>query len=455
MSGGGGGGLPGLGYIQSFFHSSHEGGGLHIEARPLLIIFAVMLVCFLILSPSQTLRNFNLVLFLAPLWVPAALVNFSFYRFVQSRRAEFIMGQPGILLELKLPRETKKTPLSMETVLTNLNFSAGETTWWKKYFKGGVRPWWSLEIASIGGQVRFFIWTRASLRRGVEAFFYAQYPGIEIIEAEDYSRLVDPSDPTQHEMFGAEYVLTKPDPFPIKTYDEFGLDQAGAKPEEQTDPLAQIVELLGSIGPQEQFWFQICFRRTGGERFAKGETWENDATRIVEEVRAKIVQKRTVVDPKTGELRETQGFPNPTEIEKLLMLTVQANAGRPGFDVGIRSIYSARLGHLQPSMITFLINMLKPFQGWNAFKLASLFSAKFNDYPWEDRHGHHKQHEHEKIVHFYRRRAYFHNPYSGPWMILSNRELATIFHIPSSTIETPGLPRIGSATNAAPSNLPT
>ena len=69
--------------------------------------------------------------------------------------------------------------------------------------------------------------------------------------------------------------------------------------------------------------------------------------------------------------------------------------------------------------------------------------------------GRHKQHEHEKLVEFYRRRSYFHDPYVGPWMILSAEELATLFHIPSSTVETPTLPRIQSATSGAPANLPT
>jgi hypothetical protein len=280
---------------------------------------------------------------------------------------------------------------------------------------------------------------------------------MEIIEAQDYSRLFDPSDSSQYEMFGAEYIHTKEDPFPIKTYIEFGLDKPGVKPEEQTDPLAQLIELLGSISPNEQFWFQITFRQSRSEKFGKGRSWKDQGREIVEQIRKDTVSKRSTVDPSTGEVREVEGFPNPTGGQKATIEAIERNTGKPAFDVGMRSIYSAKLGHLQPSMITFLINMLKPFnsEGWNGFKLAALFSAKFNDYPWEDRHGHHKQHEHEKIVDFYRRRAYFHDPYVGPWMILSAEELATIFHVPTASVETPSLPRIQSSTAGAPANLPT
>lgn len=457
MAGKKGGGLPGMGFVGKFVKDSHETSGLHLSARPLIIAMVALIVIFFFFSPGQTLRNFNFLIFLAPVWVPLALVYFAFFRFLQSRRAAFISEQQHVLLELRLPRDTKKTPLAMEIVFSNLNFSAGETTWYKKYWKGAVRPWWAVEIVSLGGQVRFFLWTRASLRRGVESYFYAQYPGVEIIEAEDYSRIIDPSDKGERGMFGCEYLLTREDPYPIKTYVEYGLDKVGTKPEEQTDPLAQLIEFMGSISPNEQLWFQIIFRKAGSEKLGGKETWRDEGKELVKDLRAQTVQRRTQVHPVTGEIRETEGFPNPTPGEKSTIEAIERNTDKPGFDVGMRCIYTAANGHFDASNITFLINMLKPFsnEGWNGFKLAGLFSARFNDYPWEDRGGHNKQHEHEKITEYYRRRAYFHSPYKGPWMVLSTEELATIFHVPSSTIEAPSLPRIQSATSGAPANLPT
>lgn len=455
--GGGGGGLPGMRFVENMLHGSHESGGLHISARPLIIAMLVMIVIFFLFDPRQTINNFNLVVFLAPVWVPAVLLRFAGLRFLESRRAAFIQEQDMVLLELRLPRDTKKTPLAMETVFANLNFSSGETTWYKKYWKGGVRPWWTIEMASIGGQVRFFLWTRASLRRGVESYFYAQYPGMEIIEAEDYARIIDPSDKDEWGMWGCEYVHTNDDPYPIKTYVEYGLDKAGTKPEEQIDPMSQLIEFLGSIGPNEQLWYQIVFRKAGKEKFKGGQTWKDQGKEIINQIRKDTITKRTQVDPATGQVRETEGFPNPTGGQKATIEAIERNTDKPAFDVGMRCIYMAKNGHFDASNITFLINMLKPFtnEGWNGFKLASIFSARFNDYPWEDRHGHHKQHEHENLLEFYRRRSYFHSPYKGPWMIMSAEELATIFHVPSSTVEAPSLPRIQSATSGAPANLPT
>lgn len=447
--------LPGMGFAEKLLKSSTDAGGINVTARPLLIVLGIFLFVFLIFFPGQTFQNLAFLLFSAPLWIPPILVYFAFQTFVESRQAEFIKNQEYVLLELRLPRETKKTPLAMETVLMNLQIGSGESNWYKKYWRGGVRPWWSFEIASLGGQVRFFVWTRASLRRGLESYFYAQYPGIEVIETEDYSRVYDPS-ASDNDMFGAEFTLVKPDPYPIKTYIEYGLEKPGTKPEEQIDPLAQMIELLGSIGPQEQLWFQIIFRQTKKEKYGNKD-WKDEARTEIEKIRKDTARKSKYFDPTTGKTVETEGFPNPTKGQSDTMNAIEKNIAKPGFDVGIRAIYTAPKGAYEGSMISYMLSMLGVFnnQAYNSFRPLSRFSAKFNDYPWEDRGGHRKQHEHGRIVNFYRRRAYFFDPYVGPWMILSTEELATIFHVPSSTVQTPSLPRIQSATSGAPANLPT
>ena len=55
-----------MGIIEQFFHGSHDRGGLHISARPLIIMMAALVIIFFLFSPSQTLKNFNLLIFLAP-----------------------------------------------------------------------------------------------------------------------------------------------------------------------------------------------------------------------------------------------------------------------------------------------------------------------------------------------------------------------------------------------------
>lgn len=428
--------------------------------QPYVTAFAAINVAFLLLDPAQTLRNWALLSFFAPLWVPIMLYKVTFLRFWQFKKAEAIAKSKTVLLELRMPRDTMKTPLAMETIISSLHIGSGEGTSYKKYFQGGTRPWFSFEIVSIGGRVRFYVWTRENLRRGIESFFYAQYPGMEIIEAEDYSRMFDPTSP-DNEMFGDEFIHTKPDAYPIKTYVDYGLDKPGAKPDEQIDPLNQVLELFGSLGPKEQLWFQMVFRMTKGEKFegkknAKGGqyTWIDEGKDLIKQIRSAALESSKIVNGDKTEYPMALLDNNKTTIE-----AIERNVSKQGFDVGMRAIYTAPKGHYEAGkVLTFMLGgMFKPFssEAYNGFKPAGQFDAKFQDYPWEDRKGEFRKELHHELVDVYRRRAFFHEPYIGDWMIMSSEELATLFHVPSATVSTPGLPRIQSTTSAAPSNLPT
>ncbi len=449
--------IPFLDAIEHALHSGHEGAGIHLMARPIIIGFIVVLVLFLFISPEQTFRNFSLALFLAPLWMPFILVKFGLLRWVQANRAAFIAKQEHILLELRLPRDTMKTPLAMEAVFASLHHGPGESTWYKKLFKGAVRPWWSFELVSDGGKVKFYVWTRASLRRIVETAFYAQYPGMEIIEAEDYSRVVDPTD-HHWSMFGAEFThpSSKPDAYPIKTYIDYGLDRP-AKPEEQIDPLGQVLETFGSLGPGEQLWMQLVIRVSKKEKFGGAKDWKDIGKEEIERIRTESQMQTEYVDKATGEKKKIAGFPNPTEGQKDRIKAIERNLSKLAFDVGIRSIYSAPQDKFQGGMITAQLGMFKPFnsESYNSLNPANRLSTRFSDWPWEDPGGHHKHHEEHLAVEMYRRRAFFHDPYVGLWNVMSTEELATIYHIPSGTVTTPTMERIQSSSAEAPFNLPT
>lgn len=456
----GGGGLPFLDRVEGFFHSAHD-QGIAMGSKPFLLVGIWGLIAFLFVDPIQTWRNFQMLVFLSPIWLPIVLTRFALYRFVEANRISWLAGQEHVLLEIRIPRDIMKSPFAMETVLTNLHIGPNESTWYKRWINGSVRPWWSFEIVSLGGRVHFYIWTRAGFRRAVESFMYAQYPGIEIVEAMDYSLLTDPTH-APNRMWGCDFRKTKPDPIPIRTYAEY-LDPSRPlpKPEETIDPLAQVIELLGSLGPKEQFWVQICARQSKGEKYGKKNaagkdyTWRDEGAEIVYEMRQSSVTKQKRVDPASGATYEVDGFPNPSKGLQEGMFAIERNTNKPGFDVGIRAIYTAPEDAFQGSMISFLIGLWKPMsaEGGNGLGIH-LWDAIFNDYPWEDKHGHHKSHLEHQLVDAYRRRMFFHEPYRVPWMIMSSEELATLFHVPSASVATPSLPRIQSSTSEAPSNLP-
>lgn len=458
----GGGGLPGLAALEHMMHASWDNGGTLITARALIIGMVIAIIGFFITSPTQSLRNFEFLMFISPIWIPLVLLRFAATRWVQARRRAFNAKQNYILLEVRMPRDIRKSPLSMETVFANLHLAPGESNWFKLYWNGSVRPWWSFEMVSLGGRVHFYIWTREVYRRSIETAFYSQYPGVEIIEAVDYSRLTDPSHPPM-KGFACEFIHTKEDVYPIKTYVDYGLDkQPMPKPEEQIDPLSSVIEALGSIGPKEQLWIQMIIRVNKGEKYggksnaAGGKfSWKDEAKEQIEKIRAGAVRKQKRVDPVTGAVTETDGFPNPTKGEQELINSIERNVAKQAFDVGIRTIYMAEGDAFHGSMPGTVGNLWKPFSSEMSNGLRwTRWSIAFNDYPWEDPHGHHHEHAIHSATDFYRRRAYFHEPYIGPWMVMSTEELASIYHVPSGSVTTPSLPRIQSSTAEAPSNLP-
>jgi hypothetical protein len=73
------------------------------------------------------------------------------------------------------------------------------------------------------------------MRNILESHFYANFPDIEIREVEDYAKKMV-FDPAKNNMWASDYVFTRPNPYPLRTYVDYGLDK-DPKPEHAIDPL--------------------------------------------------------------------------------------------------------------------------------------------------------------------------------------------------------------------------
>lgn len=429
--------------------------GVRLVPWPIFILGLTLLLLSFVFMPGVVSFALSMALFLAPLWLPLMLVGGAWALWVILKRSEFIAKQKHILLEIKAPRGLEKTPLAMETFLAGIHLSPGEATWYKKYILGAVRPWWSLEIASLEGQVHFFIWTREGFRRIIEAQMYAQYPGVQIVEALDYTRLLNTTS-ENWSIWGCDFAHTKEDPLPIKTYVEYGLDKV-QKENEQVDPLANLIEFMGSMRKGENLWLQLIIRVHRGEKYnkvnAQGKpyTWKDEALELIDKIRKST--REVYVDSETGE--ERPGFPNPTKGQSEKIAAIERNVSKLAFDVGARGVYLARPDRFDPIVISGLVGIFKQFssEDWNSFR-PSGWMTDFDDYPWELGVNRLKEEYRQALIQAYRRRQFFHEPFHADAMVMSTEELATIYHIPSRSTNTPSLTRIQSATSEAPSNLP-
>lgn len=361
-------------------------------------------------------------------------------------QAGFASEQTHTILEIRPPREVVKSPLTMEIFLTNLHQTGGEGSFKDKYWTGGLRPWFSLEITSIEGEVRFFITTRTGFKRIIESSLYSQYPDIEIFEVRDYAKDVEYV-LEKNDVAGFEFFKAREDFFPIKTYAEFGLD-GNPKEEFKIDPITPIIEFLSSIGTGEQVWIQILIRAHKKEMRKPGGGRNDlvDWTHFGKEYIKKAMQR--------DKAPADQGIDKLTKTEKAVLDAVENNIGKFAFDTGIRVLYVADSKHFNKGVVGGLKGMFRQFNSpnLNSFKADNDASSISN--AWLDFSGNKLLEKKKRFLSLYKRRGYFPPLYGGKSFTMNTEELATLFHFPGQVVKSTTLKRTNAKKSEAPANLP-
>lgn len=398
-------------------------------------------------------KAFGYVYLTMPIWLPTFFLALLFNAWVYYIRSAYWQGMGTVLLEIKLPKEIYKSPAAMELVLGAMHQTADESTWYQKYWLGQTRSWFSLELISQGGNIRFFIWMRAKYKNSLEGHLYSQYPGIEVYEVEDYTKEVY-FDPNKQKLFGLQWELSEPDPFPIKTYVDYGLDK---DPDEEfkVDPLATSLEFLSTVTEGHNIWIQIIIRahkkeqRKPGTWFEKTDAWKDESKKQIDE----IIQKLKVA-------KEEGGFPRiPTKGEAEKIAALERSVSKIGFDVCIRSLYFAPKDIYNGMYVAGSFGYFKQYASaeFNGFKPAGWDGAFATD-PLKDWWKSKKMFPY-RLLDEYKLRRFFFSPYRGKWFyskpfVLNSEELATVYHFPGSIAAAPTFKRVPSKKSEAPYNLP-
>lgn len=375
------------------------------------------------------------------LWLPAAFFFVFWKLWLYYIRSKFLRNINWTLFEIKLPREIAKSPQAMEVVLNSI-YITKDGNLIEKYWQGFLRPWFSLEIVGINSEVRFFVYTWKIYKNLIENQIYSQYPDVEIADVDDYSKLSFPIEDFNKEWgcFGTEYALTAEDPYPIKTYIDYGLHQTMTKEEQKIDPLTSLIEVMGSLKEGEQLWMQILIKATAKK-------WKDEGKKVVE----KIIKEK---EGGSGKDKVDMGAFKLSPGERLVIEAIERDVSKLGFDIGIRQIYLARNDRFSAVNIPSMIAAMRQYNAvnLNGFRPARATSL---DYPWQFK----KLREpgmKRRMVEAYRSRSYFYmNWFSGRLpFVLNTEELATIFHFPGRVAETPTFGRIEARKSEAPPNLP-
>lgn len=397
-------------------------------------------------------------------WVlTLAFCIFAWKAWVYYINAEYLHNLKWTLIEIRLPKEIRRSPLAMELVLNSLHQTGKVGSFYKKYWLGQLLPTFSLEIVSIEGRVHFFIRTMEEFRNTLESYIYAQYPEAEIATVPDYAERVSYAIGGRWSMNGIEFVLSKPDPYPIKTYVDYGMDKS-LKEEEKIDPITPLIELMGSVKKGEQLWLQIIVRaaknrfRLPGKWFKRG-NYKDEAMEEINKI------KKTATDA-GGKFNLFLLSPGQTDVIKAL----ERNTDKLGFDAGIRAIFIAEKDPSRGAYsvnIPAMVNIMKQYNSanLNSFKISYLSS--FDNFPWSDYIGFRRgglfyinigitetERLRLRLFKLYRGRGYFYSPHPHKPFVLSSEELATIYHFPGGVSGTPSFERIESKKSEPPVNLP-
>ena len=178
-------------------------------------------------------------------WVLPPIVLFHFWKplylwFINEKWASKIKF---VMLEVKLPQEITRPIQAMEQVFSHLWSLYDPANFKEKWIEGKMLLSFALEIVSIDGQPHFFIRVPAALKEVTQSIIYSQYPEVEIVEVDDYTKYVPQIIPNKDwDLWGCDYVMLKEDSYPIKTYTQFFEKTPETKEEKRIDPLATLLE---------------------------------------------------------------------------------------------------------------------------------------------------------------------------------------------------------------------
>jgi hypothetical protein len=357
-------------------------------------------------------------------WVPIVIVLLYLTWRNYRRVDEEVIDSDSDLLVLEIPKANDKSELAAEQLFASLHGILRDNEELK--LNKGVQEHLSFEVASIDGQIRFYAWVPRTLRSFVEGQIYSQYPSVQIrVADEDYVK----HESKHSVIYSSEITLIDSEVLPIKTFQNF-----------EVDPLAGITGALAKLeSTGEEVWIQILVRPIEDD-------WHKTSDRWIKSIKkggaASIFGDGGGLVWLTGLLEALWKPPEAgqgstavkelSERDKTRISEAEKKATKLGYQVKIRLVYlgeSTANAHLRMQAI---VGTFKQFNSTNlnGFKMSD---ASFNT---------------DGLV------SYRNREFKDVGFILNIEELASVFHLPHTNVETPNVVWASSKTAEPPSKLP-
>ena len=359
------------------------------------------------------------------IWLPlVGLFGFLTYQNYKTANRLKVLNVDSVLLMLEIPRTNDKKELAAEQLFASLHGILRDKNELKN--SGGVQEHLSFEIVSTAGQIRFYVWVPKILQSFVEGQIYSQYPTVQIFKcSEDY---VD--NRSKHPVvYSSELTLTEDSALPIKTFDTF-----------EVDPLAGITGTLAKLdsSQSEELWIQILTRPIADD-------WHKSTTdKWIQRVKSGgssglfgfdtkyLIQILGALwTPPDSAIAEGKA-PEISERDKTRISKAEEKATKLGYEVKIRLAYLGNDEINAKLNMQALVGTFKQYNSTNlnGFKmLGSTFDPEALD--------------------SYKLRQFTDNGF-----ILNISELASVYHLPHTSVETPNIVWANSKTAEPPAKLP-
>lgn len=295
-----------------------------------------------------------------------------------------------VLLQVAVPRENETKIDAAEQLFASL-YSIKESGFFSKF---KAQDHISFEIVAEKEDIRFYISLPDSIRDLVEKQIHGAYPGAEVKEVEEYNIFSEDG-----KVECASLVLDSSSYYPIKAFRDL-----------PTDPLSSITSTLAKMQDGEGAVVQMVVSPASNK-------WSKAGRSYISET------KTREADPE-----EANYSVDPKDLEK-----IENKCSKPGFNTSIRVVVSAKT---KPAAKSHLDNITASFSQFNSdlnkFKKKKIWLKKFF-----------------MINFIYRYQSIF-----GGNSVLSAEELATIYHLPNQSIETPHIHWLAAKTAPAPAEVP-
>lgn len=308
-----------------------------------------------------------------------------------------------------------------------------------KYFWFGRNDHFSMEIvAGLDGMISFYVVVPRYLKQYIEQQIHAQYQAAHIEEVSDYN-IFTPTGVVQ----SAYLTLKKKYIFPIQTYEKL-----------QTDPLNALTNVLSKLAPGESAAIQFVIRSARGEwhslpakvaqsmqqgkklQEAVSDVMGNPVWKAIKFVGGTIFSassKKKKEDEERLPAKNQQPYKlSPAEEE--VVKALEEKTALAGFDVNIRIVVSAAT---KPATEARLQNIVSAFSQYSGYEYGNAFKAQMTG------------EKSQPIQDFIYRHFDEHHTF-----VLNTKEMASLFHFPLPTNETPNIRWLLAKKAEAPANMP-